>query len=444
MSGQTMRSPVLSFAGAPAPSMRRHLYAALLIGVATTAFAVAGGRIELAGAVIAPGQLVVESDVKKVQHPTGGVVGELLVENGTRVRAGDVLIRLDATQTRANLDMVTRTLDELAARTARDEAERDGARSVDFSKDLIERSRHDAVTGKLLAGETRLFNAKVSSRDGQRAQLRERIAQLRQEVSGLTEQSAAKEGELALIATELKGVRELYAKNLISISRVTGLERDATRLRGERGQLIATTAATRGKIAETELQILQVDGDMRTETGRDLAEARARWSEYVERRVAAEDQLKRIEMRSPADGVVHQLAIHTVGGVVAPNEPVMLIVPDSEKLEVEVHIQPQDIDGVRTGQVATLRFTAFNARTTPEVEGEMTRISADVTSDPKTGQNYYMARIALTPEQENRLGGVRLVPGMPVEAHVRTPERTVLSYLTKPLTDQLSKAWRER
>lgn len=441
---RSMSARVLGLPGAPAPSLRRHLHAALLIGMVACLGGAAAARIELAGAVIAPGQLVVESDVKKVQHPTGGIVGELLVENGARVRAGDVLVRLDATQTRANLDIVTRTLDELAARRARDEAERDGTPVVAFPADLRQRALADPVTAHLIAGETRLFSARVSARDGQRSQLRERIAQLRQEISGLVEQGAAKQQELALIATELTGVRELYAKNLVALSRVTALERDAARLRGERGQLIANTASTRGKIAETELQVLQVDGDMRAETGRDLAEARSKWSEYVERKVAAEDQLRRIEMRAPSDGVVHQLSLHTIGGVVTPNEPVMLIVPDGERLEIEVHVQPQDIDGIRAGQSATMRFPAFNARTTPEVDGTLVRVSADVATDPKTGASYYIARIGLGPEEESRLGGVRLVPGMPVEAHVKTGERTILSYLTKPLTDQLAKAWRER
>ncbi|WP_132257059.1 HlyD family type I secretion periplasmic adaptor subunit [Methylobacterium segetis] len=437
-----------ALAGPPRPralgSIRRHL--ALAVGLSAALVVGVGGWAtftQISGAVIAPGQLVVESDVKKVQHPTGGVVGELRVREGARVKAGDVLIRLDETQTRANLDIVLKALDELAARRARDEAERDGAGRVSFPAELLARVADPAVA-HLVEGETRLFAARVAAREGQKAQLRERVAQLRQEISGLTEQASAKDREIRLIGSELKGVRELFAKNLVPFSRVTALERDAARLEGERGQLIASTASARGKITETELQILQVDGDMRTEVGKELAEIRGRWSELVEKRVAAEDQLKRIDLRAPQDGTVHQLAVHTIGGLVVPSEPAMLIVPSADQLAVEVKIQPQDIDNVRVGQAAVLRFPAFNQRVTPEIDGVVSRVSADVTSDPKTGMSYYVARIQVPEEQTARLNGAKLVPGMPVESFMQLGERSVLSYLTKPLTDQIAKAWRER
>ena len=429
----------------PRASIRRQM---LLAGVISFALVPGlGGWAALtsfAGAVIAPGQLVVESEIKKVQHPTGGVVGELRVKDGDRVRAGDVLVRLDETQTRANLDITRKALDELAARRARDEAERDGAAGVVFPPELLARREIAPEVELLVEGEARLFAARLASRDGQRGQLTERAAQLKEEITGLTEQVSAKAREIALIGTELRGVRDLYAKNLVPITRVTALERDAARLEGERGQLIASTASTRGKIAETKLQILQVDTEMRSEVGKDLAEIRGKWSELVEKRVAAEDQLKRVDLRAPQDGVVHQMSVHTVGGLVTPAEPAMLIVPDADRLTVEVHVQPQDIDSVRLGQRAVVRFSAFNARTTPEIDGTVTRVSADVTADQKTGQSYYTARIGLSVEELTRLGEVRLVSGMPVEAHLQISERTVLSYLVKPLSDQFAKAWRER
>ncbi|KMO42909.1 hemolysin secretion protein D [Methylobacterium tarhaniae] len=425
-------------------SIRRHL--ALSLGLSVALVVGVGGwaaTTQIAGAVIAPGQLVVESNVKKVQHPTGGVVGELRVREGDRVRLGDVLIRLDDTQTRANLEIVLKALDELSARRARDEAERDGAARVRFPDELVARAGDPAVA-RLLSGEETLFAARVASREGQKAQLRERVAQLRQEIAGLTEQAAAKEREIALIGTELVGVRELFAKNLVPFGRVTALERDAARLQGERGQLVAAMASARGKITETELQILQVDGDMRTEVGKELAEIRGRWSELIEKRVAAEDQLKRVDLRAPQDGVVHQLAVHTVGGLVTPAEPAMLIVPTSDQLAVEVRVQPQDIDSVRQGQHALLRFPAFNQRTTPEIDGAVERVSADVTTDQKTGASHYTLRILVPQAEKDRLGGARLVPGMPVEAFLQIGERSVLSYLVKPLSDQIAKAWREK
>lgn len=390
------------------------------------------------------GQLVVESDVKKVQHPTGGVVGEILVREGSRVQAGDILVRLDGTQIRTNLEIVLSALDELAARRARDEAERDGAAAVAFPADLVARASTNPAVAHLIESEARLFQSRVAAREGQKAQLTERIAQLRQEIGGLGEQVDAKNREIALIQQELAGVRDLFAKNLVPISRVTGLERDAARLEGERGQLIASTASSRGKIAETELQIIQIEREMRSEVGKDLAEIRGKWSELIEKRVAAQDQLMRIDMRAPQGGIVHQMTVHTVGGLVTPNEPAMLIVPQADQLLVEVRVQPQDIDNVRVGQRAMLRFSAFNLRTTPEVAGEVERVSADVSQDPKTGQAFYSARVRLEPSAMEALGSLRLVPGMPVEAYMQIGDRSVLSYLTKPLADQIAKAWKER
>ncbi|KQO61585.1 hemolysin secretion protein D [Methylobacterium sp. Leaf87] len=426
-------------------SIRRHLALGFVLGVALVAGVGGWATVtQISGAVIAPGQLVVESDVKKVQHPTGGVVGELRVREGARVKAGDVLIRLDATQTRANLDIVLKALDELSARRARDEAERDGAVEIRFPVDLLARRETDLSVAHLIDGETHLFTARVAGRAGQKAQLRERVLQLREEIGGLTEQVAAKAREVGFITGELTGVRALYGKNLVSLARVNALERDAARLDGERGQLVAATASARGKIAETELQILQIDGDMRSEVGRDLAEIRGRWSEYREKRVAAEDQLRRIELRAPQDGTVHQMSVHTVGGLVTPSEAAMLIVPEADQLMVEVKIQPQDIDNVRLDQPAILRFAAFNQRTTPEIDGVVARVSADVTLDARSGISYYIARIRLPPDQAARLGSLRLVPGMPVEAFMQLGDRSVLSYLIKPLSDQIAKAWRER
>ncbi|CAO4166701.1 HlyD family type I secretion periplasmic adaptor subunit [Methylorubrum populi] len=426
-------------------SIRRHLAVAAGLSVALV-LGIGGWATftDIAAAVIAPGQLVVESDIKKVQHPTGGVVGQLLVREGQRVAAGDVLIRLDETQTRANLDIVLKAMDELAARRARDEAERDGLKAVAFPPELVSRIDSDASVTRLIDGESRLFAARVAGREGQKAQLRERVDQLRQEIAGLTKQAAAKDREIDLIGHELTGVRDLYGKNLVPLSRVTALERDAARLEGERGQLIASTASARGKIVETELQIFQIDQEMRTEVGKDLAEIRGKWSELREKRVAAEDQLKRVELRAPQDGYVHQMTVHTVGGLVVPSEPAMLIVPAADQLLVEVRVQPQDIDNVRVGQKAVLRFSAFNTRTTPEIDGEVVRVSADVTQDPKTGQSFYTARIRIRDENKDRLKGLRLVPGMPVESYTQIGERSVLSYLTKPLTDQIAKAWKER
>ena len=425
-------------------SIRRHLAAGmvvvLLVGGGVGGWA---ATTELAGAVIAPGFLVVDSNVKKVQHSTGGIVAELRVKEGDRVKAGDVLLRLDPTQVRAMASMVAKDLYELMARQARLEAERENLDAIAFPQDLVARIA-DPDVARAITGERKLFELRRAARAGQKAQLGERIGQLREEIRGLTGQAAAKDKEIDLIKQELAGVRDLWRKNLIPLSRLTELERDAARLEGERSQLIGAAAEAKGKITETELQIIQIDQDLRTEVGKDLAEIRPKISELVERKVAAEDQLKRIDIRAPQDGRVLRLEVHTVGGVVAPGEPIMLIVPDSDNLTVEAKIAPQDIDQLHYGQPAVLRFSAFNQRTTPELNGEVSLISADLTQDQRTGASYYVVRVIPKPGELSRLGGVKLVPGMPVEAFIQTGERTVLSYLVKPLHDQALKAFREK
>jgi HlyD family secretion protein len=398
---------------------------------------------EFTGAVIAAGQLVVDSNVKKVQHPTGGVVGKLNVREGKEVKAGDIVISLDDTQIRANRDIVVKALNELSARQAREEAERDGLDKVTFPADLLAR-QSDPDVAKAVTGEQRQFEIRRTSREGQKAQLRERMLQLRQEIGGYDAQITSKDKQIEWVGKELVGVYELWEKNLIPYTRVTSLEREKERLVGERGQLMAAIAQSKGKIAETELQILQVDQDMRTEVGKDLAEIRARTAEMIERKVAAEDQLKRVDIRAPIDGVVLQLTVHTVGGVITAGEAIMLIVPQTDTLQVEAKIPPQEIDQIRIGQPSVLRFVAFSQRTTPELNGTVIRISADVSEDAKTGARFYTIRLDVSPEEVARLGAVKLVPGMPVETLIQTSPRTVMSYLIKPLHDQLARAFREK
>ncbi|HEX9555265.1 MAG TPA: HlyD family type I secretion periplasmic adaptor subunit [Reyranella sp.] len=426
------------------PSIRRHL----LVGSAA-ALVLLGGvggwatTTELSGAVIAPGQLVVDSNVKKVQHPAGGVVGELRVKDGDRVKAGEVVVRLDETQARANWAIVTKAIDELEARQARGEAERDGADRISFPADLLAR-KDDPDVQRVTAGEQRLFEIRRGAREGQKAQLKEQIAQLGQQIQGTAEQEAAKAKEIDWIKRELKGVRDLWKQSLVPFSRVTTLERDGARLEGERGALIATAAQARGRIAETELKILQIDEDLRTEVGKELADIRGKKSELVEKRVAAEDQLKRIDLVAPQDGKVFQQSVHTVGGVIQAGESVMLIVPDGDSLAIEARIAPHEIDQVHMGQRAVVRFTAFNQRTTPQLNGEIVRIGADVTQEEKKGESYYAVRIRIADDELARLDGLKLVAGMPVEAFIQTTPRTVVSYLVKPLGDQIARAFKGR
>jgi HlyD family secretion protein len=425
-------------------SMRRHLVAAVVV-VLVLVIGVGGwaATAVISGAVVASGSIVVDSNVKKVQHLTGGIVGELRVRDGDRVRVGDIVVRLDETVTRANLAIVTKGLDELTARKARLESERDGSNTIIFPAQLLA-GAGDPDRAAAMDSERKLFNLRRTARNGQKAQLRERIAQFQEEITGLIAQQDSKAKEIALIERELAGVRELWKQNLVQLTRLTALEREAARLDGERGQLIAAAAQAKGKIAETTLQILQIDQDIASDVAKELREVDGKIGEFIERKVAAEDQLKRTDIRAPQDGTVFQLAVHTVGGVITAGDPIMLIVPDADNLSVEVKVNPQDIDQLQLNQKAVLRFSAFNARSTPEIEGTVTRISADTSTDQRTGQNYYTIRIAMPADQVERLGDVKLLPGMPVEAFVQTGDRTMFSYLIKPLHDQFVRAFREK
>jgi HlyD family secretion protein len=398
---------------------------------------------EISGAVIAPGKLVVDSNVKKVQHPTGGVVGDLRVKDGDHVKKGDIVARLDETQARTNLAIVTKALDELAARQARDEAERDGADKVTFPAELLSR-RSDPDVAQVVASEQRLFEIRQAARAGQKAQLLEQVDQLRQQIQGNLEQEQAKAKEIDWIQQELAGVRGLWKQNLVPFSRVTTLERDGARLEGERGALIASIAQARGRIAETQLKIIQIDEDLRTDVGKDLAEIRGKKSELGEKRVAAEDLLKRIDLIAPQDGKVFQRSVHTVGGVIQAGEVVMLVVPDSDTLIIEAKVQPTDVDQIHLGQKAVVRFSAFNRRTTPELNGEVIEIGADVTQDDKRNESYYSVRIQIPDSELARMEGLRPVAGMPVEAFIETSPRTVMSYLVKPMLEQVDRTFRGR
>ena len=424
-------------------SIRRHVMAGLII-VLVLGGGVGGwaGTVTLSGALIASGQVVVDSNVKKVQHPTGGIVGELRVRDGDRVKQGDIVVRLDDTVTRANLAIVNKGLNELYARRARLESERDGLDTVRFPDDLLARAEADPEVASLVDGERKLFDLRSSARNGQKAQLKQRVEQLGEEIRGLKAQRESKEKEIKLIIREKEGVHDLWKQKLVPLTKLTQIERDETRLEGEAGQLIAQTAQVGGKISETELQIIQIDRDLSSEVAKETREIDGKIGEFVERKVTAEDQLKRIEIRAPLDGTVFQSNVHTVGGVITAGDAMMMVVPEADSLTVEAKVNPQDIDQAREGQSSLLRFSAFNQQTTPEIYGKVTRISADATTDQRTGMTYYTVRISMPAEEVVKLGDVRIVPGMPVEAFIQTGDRTMISYLTKPLRDQVMRMFR--
>ena len=297
-----------------------------------------------------------------------------------------------------------------------------------------------------MTGEEKLFHSRKAVLIGQRAQLRERISQFNEEIGGLTAQQEAKEAEVKFIGDELVGTTALYQKNLVNIQRFMQLQREQARLQGERGHLVAESARSRAKISETELQIIQLDQDFGTAVLKDLREAQGKIAEFKERVTAAEDQLRRVDLRAPQAGIVTQLAVHTVGGVIANGDTVMQIVPRADKLVIEAKVAPSDIDQVDLGAPALVRISAGNQRTAPDLNGVVIYVGADLTreKDARSTLAYFIVRASLTSEQIGRLGDMKLLPGMPAEIFIQTHEQTLLQYLLKPLSEQISKTFRER
>ncbi len=427
-----------------AASIRRYLVFGMLVLVLLIG-GIGGWAVmaRVSSAVVASGLVVVESSTKRVQHREGGIVGEILVANGDRVKAGDLLIRLDETLVRANLGIVMQELSERKARRARLEAERDEVTEITFPPELLARANNSEVQ-RVLDGQKTLFAARLTTQRGQVEQLRQRIEQLNEQIDGLEAQKVAKNDESRLIEEELVGLQELHKKGHVPITRIIALQRDAARLKGESGALTSQIAVNKGRISETELQILQIKRDFQESLLRELQEVQLQIASLEERRIAAEDQLRRIEIRAPISGLVHELAVHTVGGVIQGGETVLQLVPETDALIIEARLSPTDIDQIEDGQPAVITFSAFNQRTTPQLNATVMTVSPDLSHDQKTGVSYFTARLRLNEGEEKRLGDKRLVPGMPAEVFIRTGERTVISYLVKPLSDQLRRTFREQ
>jgi len=420
--------------------LRRRIHVALGLS-AVLLFGVGGwsAAASLSGAIIAPGTLVVDGHNKKVQHPIGGIVSEILVQNGQRVGIGDLLIRLDATQAKATLSIVEAELTQLRGRRLRLSAERDGVASLAFPSSLLVGDEQKRVA----AAELRLFEARRSTRDGQKAALTERIGQLEQEFGGFVAQQRARMEERDLLLEEIGRTEHLEQRKLVPVTRLVALKREAARLNGEIGQLTAQQARTKGQVSEITIQIAGIDQVAQADIERELRETDDKMTELEQRRLVADEQLKRIEVRSPQSGTVHELTVFTINGVVAAGEPLMIIVPDKDNLTVEARVGAADIDQLQMDQLVMLRFSAFNARTTPEVKGTVVAIGADLSRDPQSGASYYLVRIRIDNESSTQVAKLQLVPGMPVECFFVTRDRSPLSYLTKPLRDQISRTFRE-
>jgi len=424
-------------------SIRRHVTVVSLLGAALV-FGIGGwaATASLSGAVVGDGTVVIDENVKKIQHLTGGIVSELLVREGDHVQSGDLLVRLDATSVQANLGIIESSLAQLYARRSRLVAERRG--STEFTVDDVDLNGLEPNTDRnLVEGEVQLFATRIASLIGMRKQLEERKNQLLAEIEGDTIQLQSIEDATDLVMQELQASEELYKQKIVTLQKVNSLRRQKVELDGNRGERLASRAQAQGKISEIKLQILQLDEDRRSDIAKDLADVEAKIAELEERQVAARDQLKRLDIRAPLNGKIYQLAVHTVGGVINPGEPLMLLAPDQRALTVEARIATRSIDQIAVGQQVDIRFTAFDQKTTPEVTGNVTSISPDIITDPKSGQSYYAVRVVPIVESLSRLGGLSLYPGMPAEVFIKTGDRQALSYFAKPLTDQMKHAFRE-
>lgn len=399
---------------------------------------------ELSGAVVASGELRKESNRQVVQHADGGVVADILVRDGDPVVAGDALFHLDETMPRAELAIVDVQLDEALASIARLVAERDGRSSMPLSSELKERLQRDDGFAAIIESQQKLFQARLESLNAEKSQLTNRIGQSLQKIEGAKDQITAFELQTALIDEEIIGQQVLFDKGLGTAAPLMALKREAARLSGEMAGLRSMIAQAGSEIAATKVQLLQLDGARREQAIDELRQLQVAAAELSQRRIALADQLSHMTVRAPRSGIVHALSVHARQAVIQAAEPLLYIVPDDDSLIVEVQVAPTDIDSIHLGQPAELRFPAFNMRTTPTLPGTVGRVSADRHLNDKSGESFFTVEIALGDQAFDQLGDqVGLLPGMPVEAHLLTESRTPLSYLTKPLTDQVARAMRE-
>lgn len=413
------------------------------VTILVVGFGAAAALVPIGGAVIGAGEVTVASRVKRIAHPTGGVIAQIMVANGDHVVRGQPLIRLDDSVAGVDAAYSSLSLDQLLAQRARLEAERTGASTIAFPRELA--ARKDGAGQQVIADEQRLFALRRTEQASTRGQLAARAQQYRQEITGYRAQISALQTQQALIAPERRGVRALWEKDLVTIDRMNQLERTAADLTGNIAALHANIAQANARISEVSQQIGALGDTRQSDAGTQLAQVNAALNQQQVRNATARDQQQRTVLRAPVDGVVNKLTASTIGGVIRNAEPVLEIVPDHDRKVVEATISPTDIDQVRKGQPVRIRFSAFNSQTSPEVMGHVIFIAPERTVEVETQRSYYPVRIAIDPSGLARLkaSSLALKPGMPAEIYIETGSRSMLSYLMKPLRDQLARAFRD-
>ncbi len=397
---------------------------------------------KLDSAAIAPGFIVVESKSKTIQHLEGGIVREILVSDGDKVTADQVLLRLDDTRAKANLDLYKGHYYTALALENRLRAERDKSDAIDFGDDL-RANQDDSRVAEAMQGETGIFEARRTALAGQEAILKQKIEQLKEEIIGLNAQQKSGKRQLALIREEIKDQEQLKEKGHARKPRILALKRHAAELQGRRGEFLARIARAKQSIAEAKLAILDLNNRHLSQVVAELRQAESQVAELAERIRASTDILERTEIRAPQNGVVADLQIHTPGGVIAPGEDILDLVPENDDLIVEAQVRPEDIDVVHLGLLAQVQLTAFNRRTTPAVDGKLIYLAADRSVDQKSGLAYYKALIEVDPKSLAELDHVKLYPGMPATAFIATGSRVAIDYFIAPVTDSLNKVFRD-
>ncbi len=391
---------------------------------------------------VATGRVAVESDRKTVQHLEGGIVKAIDVKDGDFVNKDQVLVELDDTRARAQVDIITGQLDAYRALEARLLAERDGLDHVVFPADLVD-AEADPEMKKILDGQRDLFAARRTAMEGQKTILAQRVGQLEKLVAGLRSQIAAKSKQLVFLKEEIGGLQQLYENGHASKARLLALQREASEAQGDRGKHLADMASAQLRIGETRLQAIQVEKTFREDVMKDLRDAQERISDLTEQATAAKDVLTRTQIRAPVAGVVVGLDVHTIGGVISPSKKILEIVPRDRRLIVKARVETRDIDLVSMGAEAEVRLLPFKQRHLPIVMGRVTSVSADTLEDERTGHTYYTADVQIPPEEMKKLGNHTLVPGMPADVIIKAGQATALQYVISPLTDAFARSFKE-
>ena len=419
-----------------------------LVGFLALAILVGGLGIwsvytQLAGAIVSSGSIEVQSNRQVVQHPDGGVVGEIFVRDGAVVSSGDLLLRLDDTFLSSEKTIVEAQLFELLARRARLEAERDSATPEDLAIQLDAVQQEHGIQRDLIEGQQRLFEARLNTMTQQTDQLKKQLVQTESEIDGTEAQLVSLRLQVELIREELSDQQSLLSRGLTQASRVLALQREEASLSGEIGRLEASIARLKGQIAATEIRIVELDATRREEAITTLRDVQSQVAELSERRLSLTERLSRLDIRAPVSGTVYGSQVFALQSVIQPAEPMMYVVPQDTPLLVAARVDAIHVDQLHVGQPVALRFPAFNQRETPELDGHVINVSADTFTDEQTGFTFYRAELVPDEGQVERLNGQVLLPGMPVEAMIKTDERTPLSYLVKPMADYFNRAFRE-